>query len=71
MKQQTRTNLILLGAILLMLALVGMIGFKDDLRQQREYCNNVANGAWPDYKNIYDEKCTDAEIEKINKLLEK
>lgn len=46
-----------IAAILLVLGIVGNMDYADELREAQAYCNNVADGIWPDYKGIYQKEC--------------
>lgn len=49
----------------LLLAIVGIIlfivsqnmAYNDVLEQQRQYCQNVKDGLWPDYNHTYEKEC--------------
>ena len=34
--------------------------YEDALRDQAEYCKNVKDKVWPDYKGVYKESCDGA-----------
>ena len=47
-------------SLLLILAVMGLVGnmdFEDALLQQDHYCKMVAEGAWPDYDEVYKDEC--------------
>lgn len=49
----------------ILLAIVGIVlfvisqnmAYNDDLEQQRQYCQNVKDGLWPDYNHTYAKEC--------------
>lgn len=43
--------------ILLAMGWVGNMDFKDAVFHQKYYCKMVAEGAWPDYDEIYKDEC--------------
>ena len=48
-----------------LLAIVGIVlfvisqnmAYNDDMEQQRQYCQNVKDGLWPDYNHTYAKEC--------------
>lgn len=46
-----------LVAILLLLGLVGQMDYEDAKLHQDHYCKMVAEGAWPDYDEVYTTEC--------------
>lgn len=46
---------------------VSNMDFEDALNQERHYCQMVKTGAWPDYKEIYNEECDPGSTEKTAK----
>ena len=56
----TSKQLILGGAMFIVLLLTGMMGkmeMEDEIAEQEFYCEQVLAGHWPDYKNIAEEVC--------------
>lgn len=47
-------------ALLLWIA-VSTMDYDDAQRAEIEYCRNVRDGLWPDYRGIYEEACDDVE----------
>lgn len=48
------------GLLFLVIFLVGFVGsmdMEDEIAEQQFYCEQVAQGHWPDYKQIADEVC--------------
>lgn len=46
--------------IIIFIVVLGVVGNKDHedaLRDQQEYCTNVASGVWPDYNGNFSEVC--------------
>lgn len=43
--------------ILLAMGMVGNMDFEDAVRHQNHYCKMVAEGAWPDYDEVYKDEC--------------
>jgi len=42
---------------------VGHGDFSDEVKAEKEYCQNVANGVWPDYRKLFKEMCkTDVDV---------
>lgn len=46
-----------IAAVLLLLAAVGTMDYQDAMSEQAHYCDMVSTGAWPDFRNIFDEVC--------------
>lgn len=44
-------------AFLSVFAIIGAIDYKDEEVALIEYCDNVRNKIWPDYKGIYKKEC--------------
>lgn len=61
-----------LGFFVLLLALAMLAGYvgNDDLGQ-RQYCNNVRDGVWPDFRKTYLKECGGKEPPKFNEALTK
>jgi hypothetical protein len=49
--------LCLWGLALAALNLAGEADYQEALRQEKEYCEMVAAGTWPDYENKFDKVC--------------
>ena len=65
-------KLLAIAGIVAFVALLGMVGqmdFEDEARAHLLYCDNVANGVWPDYDKIYDSECTPERIAEIEEIL--
>ena len=64
-----------LGIIGPVAVIVGMIvtvsneDFKDEVRSQILYCENVKAGFWPDYDQIYETHCTEAKLKEYKNIL--
>jgi len=61
-----------IAAVLAIVAAFGIVGgmdYEDAEAQQALYCDNVANGVWPDYDKIYDSECTPERIAEIEEIL--
>lgn len=43
--------------ILLAMGMVGNMDFEDAVLHQNHYCKMVAEGAWPDYDEVYKDEC--------------
>ncbi|MBN46231.1 MAG: hypothetical protein CMH23_07135 [Methylophaga sp.] len=56
------TNKVLTGiGIIVAVVLFGIVGrmdYEDELKSQAHYCEMVREGAWPDFKKIFEESCT-------------
>lgn len=50
-------KLLLCCAGLCLLASLGFFDFEAEVAERNEYCENVANNLWPDYKKIYKTEC--------------
>jgi len=51
-------RILMIGLPLLFIILFGIVGqqdYEDQIREHVYYCDMVANKAWPDYNNIYDQ----------------
>ena len=67
-----KRNFLVIVAFVAFVALLGMAGqidFEDEARAHLLYCDNVANGVWPDYDKIYDSECTPERIAEIEEIL--
>lgn len=40
-----------------LLSAVSFFDFEAEIAERNEYCENVANDLWPDYKKIYKTEC--------------
>lgn len=45
--------------ILFVMGLVGNMDYQDEVAEANAYCQNVAEGVWPDYNGTYDRWCED------------
>lgn len=64
----------LAGAALITAAVVGVLlvgnsDFKEETRQQAEYCENVKAKLWPDYRETYKTECTEDKMQKYFEIL--
>lgn len=50
-------NYIVFAVIVVLIGLVGHMDQKDEIIELRIYCENVRDGVWPDYNNIYELEC--------------
>ena len=66
---QTVINCLILVLIFNIFFVVQRMAFKDEVRQQLAYCENVKDGTWPDYKETYKTECTQDRIEKFENFL--
>jgi hypothetical protein len=62
--------LMVAAVILVMWAVIRMDGRTSDL-EQRQYCNNVRDGLWPDYRKTYKAECGGEEPPKFHEDLTK
>lgn len=49
--------LLIAAALIVLFGIVGRMDYEDALAQQRLYCDNVANGVWPDYEGSFKAEC--------------
>lgn len=56
-------------AVVAAIGLVGREDFKDEVRQQIAYCENVKAGVWPDYDSLYETECTPDNLKKLSEFL--
>jgi len=54
----------LLAVVLVALAFlsVGSFDYQDELDELEYYCSMVREGAWPDYKEIFEKECKTEEL---------
>lgn len=60
------------AALLVMAAVFGIVGnmdFKDEIREQLAYCDNVRLKVWPDYNKTYNAECTPEKLKRYEELL--
>lgn len=58
-KWRIQTN-VWIGLLIFSIALFGFIGdmsYEDALAEEREYCENVIEGVWPDFRGEYENIC--------------
>ena len=48
----TKQTILVLGAFILAFGLLGEGDYQDAVAADAEYCDNVRNGVWPNYKNL-------------------
>lgn len=60
---------LLVAGIVAALGVVGNMDFKDEVREQIAYCENVKAGVWPDYNGTYKAECTSDKIKKFYEFL--
>jgi len=59
-------------AVLAIVAAIGIVGnmdYKDEIRQQIAYCENVKAGVWPDYDGTYKTECTPDKLKEFQNIL--
>lgn len=66
---RTVRNCLVMSASLIAFVILGRAGYKDEVRQQLAYCENVKDGTWPDYKETYKTECTQDRIENFENFL--
>ena len=54
---KTWGRIAIVAALLLLIGLVGTMGYQDEIAEANAYCQNVAEGVWPDYNGTYDRWC--------------
>lgn len=52
----------IVAALLLLIGLVGTMDYQDEIAEENAYCQNVAEGIWPDYNGTYDRWCEDGRL---------
>lgn len=60
---------LLVVGIVAALGVVGNMDFKDEVREQIAYCENVKAGVWPDYNGTYKAECTPEKIKEFYEFL--
>lgn len=48
--------------VLAALAAVGCMDFEDAKIEERQYCDAVREGLWPDYRGIYQDMCSTGDL---------
>lgn len=43
--------------LIILFMLASISDFEEELAQQKQYCEMVESGAWPDYRENYEEMC--------------
>lgn len=66
---KTATFVVLTLTILAITGLAGNADFKDEVRAQIAYCENVKAGAMPDYEGIYKTECTPDKLKEFKNIL--
>lgn len=59
-------------AVLAIVAAIGIVGnmdYKDEIRQQIAYCENVKAGVWPDYDGTYKTECPPDKLKEFQNIL--
>lgn len=62
-------NWLIAAAIVAALGIVGSMDYKDEVREQVAYCENVKAGMWPDYNGTYEAECTAEKLEEFRNIL--
>lgn len=68
MKARQVIGVVLIAAAVIV---VGMMDKQALDEQQRQYCNNVRDGVWPDYEHTYKESCGGKDPPKFDESLTK
>ena len=50
-------NFLCLAISILCLGVAGASDYNDELEYQKQYCQMVKDGLWPDYQETYDSEC--------------
>jgi len=66
----------IIGPVAMMVITVGIAvtsneDFKDEVRSQIFYCENVKAQLWPDYERTYETHCTDAKMKEYENILKR
>jgi len=56
-------------AVIVAIGIVGNMDYKDEVRQQIAYCENVKAGVWPDYDRTYKTECTPDKLKEFQNIL--
>lgn len=56
-------------AVIVAIGIVGNMDYKDEVRQQIAYCENVKAGVWPDYDRPYKTECTPDKLKEFQNIL--
>jgi len=56
-------------AVIVAIGIVGNMDYKDEVRQQIAYCENVKVGVWPDYDRTYKTECTPDKLKEFQNIL--
>lgn len=59
MNKNTLIGLAMIIGLVLIIGLVGRMDYQDEIAEADLYCQNVADGVWPDYRNTYEKECKD------------
>lgn len=65
MKNKLLTGIGIIIAVVLF-GIVGRMDYEDELKSQAHYCEMVSEGAWPDFKGIFEESCTFDEKKRVD-----
>lgn len=62
-------NWLIAAAVVAALGIVGSMDYKDEVREQVAYCENVKAGVWPDYADTYKTECTAERLKEFQEIL--
>ncbi|ALH23546.1 hypothetical protein PM396_gp47 [Xanthomonas phage vB_Xar_IVIA-DoCa1] len=61
--------LLAIAAIVAAFGVVGSMDYRDEVREQLSYCENVKNGVWPDFKEWGETECRPERIAELENIL--
>ncbi|WVW77381.1 hypothetical protein Bhz58_00050 [Stenotrophomonas phage vB_SmaS_Bhz58] len=61
--------LLAIAAIVAAFGVVGSMDYRDEVREQLSYCENVKNGVWPDFKEWGETECSPERIAELENIL--
>lgn len=62
-------NWLIAVAVVAAFGIVGSMDYKDEVREQVTYCENVKAGLWPDYNGTYKAECTAERLKEFENIL--
>lgn len=62
--------LLVIFGVIVLAVIVNAMSYKDELREQVEYCANVKLGIWPDYRDSFKSDCSNKRLKEIEIILQ-